>query len=102
MSLFVAAVTTAVAYTAVTYTQGRKAAKQNQQAMNQAQANADRAASQAQQDFNRANSKRPNIGQIMASAQMASRSGQAGTMLTGAAGVDPNSLSLGKNTLLGQ
>jgi len=34
--------------------------------------------------------------------QAAARSSQSGTMLTGPQGVDQNSLTLGKNTLLGQ
>jgi hypothetical protein len=37
----------------------------------------------------------------MSQNQMNAKGGQSGTMLTGATGVDPNSLLLGKKTLLG-
>ena len=38
---------------------------------------------------------------IMQSASQAAKGGPASTMLTGPGGVDPNSLSLGKTSLLG-
>lgn len=50
---------------------------------------------------NRANAKAPDSAASMASAMLAGRAGQSGTMLTGPQGVDPNLLTLGKNTLLG-
>lgn len=58
-------------------------------------------ADQADQANNRANAKKPNIGALLSAAQQTAKGGQSGTMLTGAQGVDPNSLQLGKNTLLG-
>ena len=71
----------------------------------QAQADAVSAAekqqSASQQNTNRANQRRPDTQSIMSSAQQASKSGPAGTMLTGNQGVQKQDLELGKNTLLG-
>lgn len=50
---------------------------------------------------NRANRKKANVGGILSAANQAGKSGAAGTMLTGSMGVDPGSLNLGSNTLLG-
>lgn len=55
-------------------------------------------ADQAAQEFNRANRKAPDIGSLLAG----NAAGGGSTMLTGPAGVNAGSLSLGKNTLLGQ
>jgi hypothetical protein len=38
---------------------------------------------------------------ILDAATQAGKGGASGTMLTGSQGIDPNLLSLGKNTLLG-
>lgn len=79
----------------------KKDKKQAKSAMEQAQKNADAAAKQADEDFNRANQKRPDTNAILAAAQDSVRGGTSGTMLTGAQGVDPETLKLGKTTLLG-
>lgn len=50
---------------------------------------------------NRANARAPDVSGIVSAAQQAAQGGAGSTMLTGPQGVDPNSLSLGKNTLLG-
>lgn len=76
----------------------QQALQQQQQQATQAQ----QQASQAQQAMNAQNQKQPNSGAILSRAQQAGRGGQSGTMLTGPQGVDPSSLTLGKNTLLGQ
>jgi hypothetical protein len=55
----------------------------------------------ADQANNRANGKQPDIAGMMSQNQLNAKGGQSGTMLTGNAGVDPNSLLLGKKTLLG-
>lgn len=55
----------------------------------------------ADQAMNRANAKQPNVGNLRSSNVNASKGGQSGTMLTGPQGVDTNSLTLGKATLLG-
>src|SRR4051812_35523418 len=46
---------------------------------------------------NRANAKSPDSAAAMAANAMAGKGGQSGTMLTGPSGVDPSSLTLGKN-----
>jgi type II secretory pathway pseudopilin PulG len=92
----------AVAATAaVTYTQGKKAAAAQQQAASQATTAANTAADQADQANNRANGKQPDISSMSSANSLAAKGGVGGTMLTGSQGVDPNSLLLGKKTLLG-
>ena len=82
------------ASTALSVYQGEKARKSQKQA-------ADRARTEADQTFNKANPKRPNpLGMADANAQTMS-SGAGSTMLTGAAGVAPAGLQLGRTTLLG-
>ena len=50
---------------------------------------------------NQANQKRVSSSALLSSNEMAAKGGQSGTMLTGPGGVDPNTLRLGKTTLLG-
>ena len=80
---------------------GMKQASATKDAANQAKANADRAYEQSQQVNNRANQKSPDTMALLDAAQQAGKGGAGGTMLTGAQGIDPNALGLGKNTLLG-
>jgi hypothetical protein len=56
---------------------------------------------QSEMAINQANRQQPNVSGIMEAASAASSGGGAGTMLTGPTGVDPNSLALGKSSLLG-
>ncbi len=70
------------------------------QALEQANA-ARRQAKAAEEAMNRANPKRPNVASALSEAEQAGKQGASGTLLTGAQGVDPNSLTLGKKTLLG-
>lgn len=103
MSWAITAVAAAVVISAgVSYQNGQQQAKQNKAAMQQAKDNADRQASQAEQDMNRANQKRADPSAILSAASQGGKSGASGTMLTGPQGVDPSALSLGKSTLLGQ
>lgn len=90
-----------VASTAYSIHSGEQQKRAQKSATKTAQANADKQAQLAEQDTNRANQKAPDIGALLSANQQQSLSGQSGTMLTGAQGVDPNSLSLGKSTLLG-
>lgn len=60
-----------------------------------------RQADAADQAFNRANGKVPDVMGITDSNRMNAKGGQSGTMLTGTSGVDPTALLLGKKTLLG-
>ena len=92
----------AVASTAYSIYSGEKQKSAQKSAAKTAQANADKQAQLAEQDLNRANQKSPDVGALLSANQQQSLSGQSGTMLTGSQGVDPNSLSLGRATLLGQ
>lgn len=67
-----------------------------------AQKNADRAFQQQQEDSARMNAKQPNTQKLLDENVQAALGGSGSTMLTGSTGVDPASLLLGKNTLLGQ
>jgi hypothetical protein len=101
-----AAVTAASVYG--TYQQGKnqeaaakKQYKAAQDAANQQKVLADQAANADAQAQNRANQRSANAGGILDQASAAAKGGASGTLLTGAQGIDPNALSLGKNTLLG-
>ena len=89
------------------YAGERSAGKQNEalQQQKEAQAQATETAKQqqstAEQNINRARGKSPDIQAVADIGQAGSKGGPAGTMLTGPTGIDPNQLSLGKNTLLG-
>ena len=75
----------------------RRQRKQAKDAARTAEQQAKEASKQAEMETNRAN-------QRVANSTEAQRpnAGLGGTMLTGPQGVDPNALSLGRNTLLGQ
>ena len=88
----------ALAGAALSYKTGQDQKEAVQNAQKQAEANA-KAADQA---TNRANQKKPDTGAILDAATQAGRGGTSGTMLTGAQGVDPATLTLGSNTLLGK
>lgn len=79
-----------------------KQANAQKSAAGQAADNANKAATQADQAYNAANGKVPNVQGIQDQQATAALSGSGSTQLTGAGGVDPSSLTLGKNTLLGQ
>lgn len=54
-----------------------------------------------EQDYNRANQKKPNAQGILAAAQQMGKQGPSGTMLTGPMGASRDNLRLGQSTLLG-
>lgn len=85
----------------VSKVQGDKQAKAMEQATQQSQTQADKLYAQQDQATNKANAKQPNTAAMQSQNQVEGQQGQSGTMLTGPLGVDPNDLSLGKNTLLG-
>jgi hypothetical protein len=91
-----------IAGTAATVQQGQQQSKATKAAGAQAAEASKMQADQAEQQFNRQNMKRPDVGAIMASNTLSAKGGNAGTMLTGPGGVDPNALQLQKNTLLGE
>lgn len=80
---------------------GQQQASAQKKALTQAQTQAQSQANAADQAMNAANKKQPDTRNSIDAAMAAGRGGQSGTMLTGPSGVDPNSLSLGKTTLLG-
>jgi hypothetical protein len=94
-------VITAVAAVAYTIYSGERSANAQDKAQRLANANALKQEDAASQALNRANQKKPDTMAILSAAQQSGKLGASGTMLTGAQGVDPNALSLGKNTLLG-
>lgn len=79
----------------------KKAQSQQEQALQQQKAATDKTAADADRTFNAANRKSPNTAGILAATSQAGKQGASGTMLTGPTGVDPNALTLGKNSLLG-
>lgn len=101
MSLAIAA-TVYVASTAYSAYNGYQANKQQRKAQKRAEVAAAEQARRAEQDFNRANRKSPNVSALLGANQQAASRGVGSTMLTGSGGVDSGSLSLGRSTLLGQ
>ena len=59
------------------------------------------AASAADMANNKANGKQPDVAGLMSQNALNAKGGISGTMLTGPQGVDPQTLLLGKTTLLG-
>lgn len=92
----------AVAGTAASIYNGQQQKSAAKDASRQAQANAAAQEKKAEQDMNRANQKKPDSSALLGAAMESGKAGNAGTLLTGTQGVDPNALNLGKNTLLGQ
>ncbi|MGU3629850.1 hypothetical protein [Comamonas sp. C24C] len=92
----------ALAGAATSIYQGEQSRKSQNQAADQAKQAAQKTALQAEEATNAANAKTPDTAALGASNREAAASGQGSTMLTGPAGIDPNSLTLGRNTLLGQ
>ena len=85
--------------------QGQAAQQDAMRQQKKAQAQATRAAvsqqRQSEMAINAANRRSPDVSSIMVGASKAAGGGVSGTMLTGPAGVDPNSLALGRSSLLG-
>lgn len=88
----------AAVYSAV---QSHKAASNQSDALKNAEQNQQSQSALQDQAINRANPKQPNTAAAQSSMQQGAKGGPSGTMLTGPAGVDPSTLSLGKSTLLG-
>ena len=78
-----------------------KALQVQKQANAQAKKQGEALLEQEQMAYNQANKKKVNVAGISDASQMAGKTGQSGTMLTGPMGVDPEELNLGQNTLLG-
>jgi len=80
--------------------QAKKANATAKQAGEQATQNAKDALTQQEQDMNARNTKQPNIAALSTANSAAATQGN--TLLSGPQGVDPASLQLGKNILLGR
>lgn len=87
----------AMASTAVAAYSAYDANQQGKDAKNRAK----EAAKKQEEEFNRLNGKRPNVGAMASQNEMDAKAGVSGTLLTGPSGVDPNQLLLGRTTLLG-
>lgn len=98
MAFFVVA--TALAVAPQIY-EGEKSNRLQQKANDDARTQARITAEQADQAFNKANGKRPNMASIFGANAAAAKGGLSGTMLTGPQGIDSGNLLLGKTTLLG-
>lgn len=96
----VAASVASVAGVGASLYQANKQDKANKSAANQAKENARNAQAQADIETNKSNQKKTDAQSVLSQQQQAA-GGAGSTMLTGAAGIDPNSLKLGKQTLLG-
>lgn len=92
----------AVAGTAYSIYNGQQQLSVQKKGQQQALTQANASATAADQAMNKANQKRPDVSAILDAATQSGRAGVSGTMLTGAQGVDPSSMSLGRSTLLGQ
>lgn len=94
------AISVGVSTAATLYTSDQARKSQNRAlAQNEREAKANQQAAEEAQ--NKANAKSPDVAAMLGAATLSSRAGQAGTLLTGPQGIDPNSLKLGKSTLLG-
>lgn len=82
--------------------QSSKQAQAQKRAQGKAEDAAAKQEQEAQREFRRQNRKAPDIGALLAANRDGAAGGVGSTMLTGAAGVDPGALSLGRSTLLGQ
>lgn len=81
--------------------QGARQADAAKDAGRQQQAASEKLYNQQERENNRANARGPDVNALFAQNELEGQQGASGTMLTGPMGVDPNSLSLGKNTVLG-
>jgi predicted transcriptional regulator len=97
-----AAAWAAVAVSATSaYVSNKNANARAEEANQQAEQNAKKTADATAQATNKANQKKPDSDALLSANLTNGKAGQASTMLTGAGGIDPNLLTLGKTTLLG-
>ena len=104
MSAFIATVV-AVGYTIYSGERAADAQREQLDMQRRAQENAmqqqKKADKMAEEATNKANAKRPDAQGILAAAEQSAMAGDMSTMLTGAQGVKPEDLQLGRKTLLG-
>lgn len=97
-----AAAWAAVAVSATSaYVSNKNANRRAEEANQQAETNAKKTADSAAQASNKANQKKPDSDALLSANLTGGQNGLASTLLTGPAGIDPNTLTLGKTTLLG-
>ena len=101
MSWAMAAVAVAAVGVGMSYYNGQQQMAAQKDANEQAKKNALKQEQAADQANNAANRKTANVSGILSAAEQAGKGGVSGTMLTGAGGIDPNTLAISKNTLLG-
>lgn len=89
------------ASTAASIYTGRKQEKAQERAGQEATLAARKQEKSADEATNKMNQKAPDTSAMASANKLAGLAGNAGTMLTGPAGVDPATLQLGKKTLLG-
>lgn len=97
---FEVALISAAASAGASYYQGEQQKKAGEKAAKQSQANADKQLAMAEAEANKQANKSPNTQGLYDENARAAREAS-GTMLTGPQGIDPNTLALGKNVLLG-
>ena len=90
-----------VANTAYSVYSGQRGARMQRSAARTAASQAEAAQRRAEQDFNRANQKRPNVAAIMARNQAGGGQGPGGTFLTGTGGAPATGGMLGRTSVLG-
>lgn len=78
-----------------------KAQKAQESANKKAEAAAKLTAQKSEEATNRANAKSPDTMALRSANERQAKGGISGTLLTGAAGVQPGALMLGRTTLLG-
>lgn len=88
-----------VAGTVKSFSDAKKADKRSKEANQIANSNAEKALKQQERDMNRRNAKSPNVAALLNTNRNAT---QNQTLLAGPGGVNPNTLQLGRNTLLGE
>lgn len=101
VSALIATAAATAASTGATMIQGAKANKRAKKADVQARKDAADTKAANERSINQANQKTPNLAALFGANKMAGGGGVGSTMLTGAQGVNSNSLSLGRSTLLG-
>ena len=102
VTLGIAALSVATVGTGASIIGGANAASAQKSAAAQAEQQASATQAANERAINQANQQGPNLQSILASNRSLATSGVGSTMLSGPGGVQNSSLSLGRNTLLGQ
>ena len=79
----------------------RQALEDQRKANERAESRAMAEKQRSEQEYNRANRQNVDVESALDASELSAQQGASGTLLTGSMGVDPNTLNLGQNTLLG-